>query len=70
MMEISKKPVDELTYEEAFGELEEVVSALESETLTLEQAIALYERGQQLTRRCTALLDSAELRIRDLSEEG
>jgi exodeoxyribonuclease VII small subunit len=70
MMEIPTKPVDELTYEDAFAELETVVSALESETLTLEQAIALYERGQQLTRRCTALLDSAELRIRDLSEES
>ena len=69
-MKIPTTPVDELTYEQAFEELEGVVAALESETLTLEQAIALYERGQQLTRRCTGLLDSAELRIRDLSEEN
>ena len=65
-MEIRKTSVEELSYEQAFEELEEIVSALESEALTLETAIALYERGQQLTRRCTGLLETAELRIREL----
>jgi exodeoxyribonuclease VII small subunit len=65
-MEIRKTPVEDLTYEQAFEELEAIVAALETETLTLETAIALYERGQQLTRRCTGLLETAELRIREL----
>jgi exodeoxyribonuclease VII small subunit len=67
-MEIRTTPVEELSYEQAFEELEGVVTALEAETLTLEQAIALYERGQQLTARCTGLLENAELRIQDLSD--
>ena len=65
-MEIRITPVEELSYEQAFEELEAIVSALESETLTLETAIALYERGQLLTRRCTGLLETAELKIREL----
>ncbi|HUF39876.1 MAG TPA: exodeoxyribonuclease VII small subunit [Anaerolineales bacterium] len=68
-MEVPTNPAEELSYEMAFEQLEQVVSALESETLTLQQAIELYERGRQLTRRCSDLLDSAELRIQDLTEE-
>jgi exodeoxyribonuclease VII small subunit len=68
-MEIRDTPVDELSYEQAFEELESVVAALEAETLSLESAIALYERGQALTIRCTGLLDHAELRIRELSDD-
>jgi exodeoxyribonuclease VII small subunit len=60
-------PLEELTYEQAFAELEEIVSALESEESSLEQALALYERGQGLVRFCTGLLDKAELKVQQLS---
>lgn len=63
-----KRPVDELSYEEAFTELEEVVAALESNQRPLEEAMALFERGQSLAQRCSALLDSAELKVRLLTE--
>ncbi len=68
-MDRSKTPVDELSYEQAFQELEEVVSALEGGQQTLEQSLAFFERGQALARRCAELLDQAELRVRKLSEE-
>ncbi|MCL5612316.1 MAG: exodeoxyribonuclease VII small subunit [Chloroflexi bacterium] len=61
------KPVDELTYEAAFAELETIVSALESEQLPLEESMSLYERGQALVKRCTELLDGAELKVKQLS---
>jgi exodeoxyribonuclease VII small subunit len=61
-------PVEKLTYEQALEELEQVVSALENEALTLEQAISLYERGRVLTEHCTGLLESAELRVKKLGE--
>jgi len=67
-MEQSVTPVDELTYEQAFQELEQVVNALEGDRQTLEQSLALFERGQALARRCADLLDQAELRVRKLSE--
>jgi exodeoxyribonuclease VII small subunit len=65
----SETPVDQLTYEQAYSQLDAIVAALEGNELTLETAMNLYERGQDLIRRCTALLDQAELRIRQLSGE-
>ena len=62
-------PVDELTYEQARDELESILAALESEKQSLEQAMALYARGVELTRRCTALLDQAELKVQHISGE-
>jgi len=64
------KPVEELTFEEAFTELEETVRKLEAGGLTLEDSLALYERGQALAARCNAQLDAAQLRIVQLSPDG
>ncbi len=64
----STKPVEELTYEEAFAELENIVSILENEQNPLEESLSLFERGQALARRCDGLLESAELKVRKLSE--
>lgn len=61
------KAVEALTYEAAFRELQEVVSALEGEPQSLEEAMSLFERGQALAKRCTELLDQAELKVKRLS---
>jgi len=61
------KPVEELTYEAAFAELEQVVDALEGEPPSLDQAMALFERGQALLKRCTGLLEQAELKVKRLA---
>ena len=63
------KPIEKLSYEEAFAELESIVSALESGEQPLEEALALFERGQGLTKRCVELLDKAELKVGKLSGE-
>jgi exodeoxyribonuclease VII small subunit len=60
-------PLEDLSYEQAFAELEGIVAALESEESSLEEALALYERGQGLVRFCTELLDKAELKVQQLS---
>lgn len=65
-MSAAQKNVDEMTYEEAIAELEATIHNLELEQSTLEEAIALFERGQALANRCAALLEQAELRIRML----
>ncbi|RME88732.1 MAG: exodeoxyribonuclease VII small subunit [Anaerolineae bacterium] len=67
---MSEKPIEELTYEEAFAELEMIVNALEAEQHSLEEAMALFERGQALSKRCADLLDQAELKVRRLSGEA
>lgn len=60
----------ELSFEEALGELEETVAQLEAGDLTLEESLALFERGQRLSAHCNALLDKAELRVELLTADG
>jgi exodeoxyribonuclease VII small subunit len=69
MAKTEKRPIEILTYEEAYAELEAVVAALESGEQPLETALALFERGQLLTKRCAKLLEKAELKIGQLSGE-
>jgi exodeoxyribonuclease VII small subunit len=49
----------ELSYEAARAELREVLAALESGGQTLEQSLALWERGEVLADICTKWLDGA-----------
>ena len=62
-----EKVIEELTYEEALAELEEIVSALEGEQNRLEEAIKLFERGQALAGRCGVLLEAAELKVKQVA---
>ena len=57
-------------FEGAVAELESLVKRLEQGDLQLEQSLALYERGVQLSRFCHARLEDAERRIEILSERG
>jgi exodeoxyribonuclease VII small subunit len=56
-------PVDELSYEQARDELASVVAKLEAGTTSLEQSLALWERGEQLVAVCERWLDNAKERI-------
>jgi len=56
----------ELIFEAAFQELEETVQRLEDGELTLDEAIALFERGQALARLCDEKLERAKLRVNQL----
>jgi exodeoxyribonuclease VII small subunit len=57
-------------FEAAIAELESIVKKLEEGDLALEQSLALYERGVQLSRFCHARLEEAERRIEVLTEGG
>ena len=65
-----KKPkpqsIEELTFEQAFAELEESVRTLERGDLPLEESLALYERGQELAAYCAQLLDKAEMKVQEV----
>ena len=58
--------IDEMTYEQAFTELEQIVAALESDEHSLEGTLALFERGEALAQRCASLLDHADLKVQQL----
>jgi exodeoxyribonuclease VII small subunit len=62
-----EKTVEELSYEEALAELEQIVNALEGEQSQLEAAIKLFERGQALASRCGVLLEAAELKVKQVA---
>ena len=57
-------------FEGAIAELESIVKKLEEGDLPLEQSLALYERGVQLSRFCHSRLEEAERRIEILNDRG
>ena len=66
---------ESVTYEEAREELVEVVRRLEAGGTTLEESLALWERGEHLATVCQQWLDGARKRLedamaRDESDEG
>lgn len=54
---------DSISYEQARDELAEVVVSLEAGTATLEESLALWERGEALVAICQKWLDGARERI-------
>ena len=51
------------SFEKNLGELEQVVRALEASDVSLDDMIALFEKGVHLTRECTDALNTAEQKI-------
>jgi exodeoxyribonuclease VII small subunit len=59
---------DQQTFEELYQRLEETVAKMETGGLSLDDALALYEEGMNLARRCQEILDGAELKVTRLKE--
>jgi exodeoxyribonuclease VII small subunit len=58
----------ERSFEELYRDLEGIVRQLEAGDLPLAESLALFERATNLAEKCNALLDHAELRVRQLVE--
>lgn len=61
---------EEPTFEQARDELERILAKLESGEAGLEDAVGLWERGEELYRYCLAKLDAAQGRIDELGKES
>ncbi|CEN79887.1 exodeoxyribonuclease VII small subunit [Paraclostridium sordellii] len=59
-----------LSYEEAYKELEDILIKLESGTTSLDESLNLYEEGIKLYRHCNKLLDNASLTINKFDKDG
>jgi exodeoxyribonuclease VII small subunit len=59
-----------LDFEAALAELERIVEKMESGEQTLEEALASFQRGVELTRACQQGLKDAEQRVEKLVREG
>ena len=62
-MAAAKNDVGELSYEQARDELITVVNELEQGASSLEQSLALWERGEALAKRCEEWLIGARARL-------
>lgn len=60
---MTDRPVDEMSFEEAMAELEQVLGQLERGDVALDDSIKLYERGAALKARCETKLKEAEEKV-------
>ena len=65
MSEKSNADVAKLSYEQARDELAKVVAELEQGSVTLEESLALWERGEALANQCETWLTGASRRLDD-----
>jgi exodeoxyribonuclease VII small subunit len=70
MTKTENPTIDEMTYEQAFSELESVVAKLEDGSVSLDESVKLFERGQALASRCASLLENARLKVSTLEQSG
>jgi exodeoxyribonuclease VII small subunit len=64
------REVDGSSFEQSFQSLQEVVRKLSEGNLTLQEALASFEEGMALADRCGAMLEEAELRVKQVSERA
>ncbi|QBD78403.1 exodeoxyribonuclease VII small subunit [Ktedonosporobacter rubrisoli] len=58
--------MEELSFEDAFAQLEEAVAALQDGHISLDQALQHYQKGVSLAQYCNELLQKAELTVQQL----
>ena len=57
------KEIEKLSYEQARDELQQVVTQLEQQNISLEESMALFERGEQLAKVCEEWLTGARKKL-------
>lgn len=60
----------ELSLEDAFAQIEEVIANLEKEEITLEESFREYSKGMQLLQHCDRAIDRVEKRVLQINENG
>lgn len=64
-----KKSDQEIGFEEAMLELEQITRSLESGEMTLDESIKAYERGIELKKICSAILEKAEKKLEYIKKQ-
>ena len=65
-----KKKKEELNFEEAMKQLEEIANVLENGNLSLDESVNKFEEGMKLSKKCNDFLDQAEKKITMLINDG
>jgi exodeoxyribonuclease VII small subunit len=64
-----KDDVTKLTFEQAIGQLKEIVNKIEQGEIPLQDSLDQYEKGMALIKHCRDILQKAEKRIEKISKE-
>jgi len=70
MARSERRLTEEPTFEQAQRELEQIVERLEHGQAPLDEAIALWERGEELYKLCLSKLDGAQGKIEELAKRA
>ncbi|MBV9231626.1 MAG: exodeoxyribonuclease VII small subunit [Chloroflexi bacterium] len=62
--------MESLSFEEAFGQLEAAVAALQDGQMPLDRALQYYQEGMKLAQYCNELLQKAELTVQQLNVDS
>ncbi|MDI6803921.1 MAG: exodeoxyribonuclease VII small subunit [Bacteroidota bacterium] len=60
---------EEQNFEQSMKRLEKIVNTLENGSVTLEDSLKMYEEGVDLSKKCLAKLENAEIKIKKLSKD-
>ena len=63
-------PLEKMTFEDAMKELENLVDALDKGDVSLDEAIAAYDRGSQLKDHCQKKLNEAKMKVETIQASG
>ena len=66
---MSSNKEENITFEQAFEELETIINRLEEGDVPLDQTIELYEKGSELKEFCEKKLQSAEVKIKKINQK-
>lgn len=67
--ETNNADISNLSFEQAIKKLTEIVSKIESGSVSLEQSLAQYEQGMELIKYCRGILQKAEKKIEEISKK-
>ncbi|MEN6336287.1 MAG: exodeoxyribonuclease VII small subunit [Phycisphaerales bacterium] len=65
----TKDELTKLTFEEAIGQLKDIVGKIEQGEIPLQDSLEQYEKGMALIKHCRGILQKAEKRIEKISKE-
>ena len=63
------KELEKLDFESALNKLQEIVSSLENDSITLDKSIELYEQGVILKEICNKRLEKAKMKVQNIDNK-
>ena len=67
---MGNNPLEKMTFEDAMKELENLVDSLDKGDVSLDEAIAAYDRGSQLKDHCQKKLNEAKMKVETIQSSG